>query len=102
MTEPLQLIVPSGEVQTALPGSGVISPDPDLAGLNPTAIAGATGGGGQLFKEGIGPSGNPKKVPAPVLIFWTVIAPLVVALGSATMFLRLRPKALTVRVPAPR
>jgi hypothetical protein len=71
--------------------------DPDLAGLD--AAGAQAAGGGSLFKEAPGASGPPKPVPAPVLLFWTVLVPLAVMGGSGFLFLRFRPRALTVRPP---
>jgi hypothetical protein len=97
------LILPSGEVPAAAAGAGAASAgafaatDPSLSAIAPDASAlGATSGGGQLFRTSA-ENGPPRPISPPLLILWTVIAPLALAAAAALTFLRLRPSALTIQ-----
>lgn len=80
-----------------LPGTGsdaFLLGLPD-AGDDPLAD---TGGGSQLFRPTLGRATGPAgPVPAPVLVFWLVAAPLALLIGGAIIVRRRRPVALTIR-----
>src|SRR5439155_10153462 len=90
------LIVPSGAAPVAA-GPELspvpVAPDPDLAGLSG---AGLVAGTGSIFRTSTKHGGPPHRVPGPVLFFWVAVVPLAIAAGSGFLFLRFRPRALTI------
>jgi hypothetical protein len=91
----------------SVPGASSLSPfggipgiDSDLTDLTGAGISGVVSGTGQIRRTN-GPSAPPKPVSGSTVAFWLVLIP-VVALGAgAVLFLRKRPAALRMRVPAP-
>jgi hypothetical protein len=93
--------VPSGEA--ALSGGTISVPatDPALAAINADDAAAVAGGGaGDLFRRD-DHSGAPRPISGPLLILWTTLVPALITAAAALAFLRLRPRALTIR-PEPR
>jgi hypothetical protein len=96
MTSPL--IVPSGEAAVGGGFMSVPATDPALAALRADegAIVAAGGGAGDLFRRD-DRAGTPRPISRPLLVLWTVVVPLAIAALAALAFLRLRPRALTIR-----
>jgi hypothetical protein len=103
-------VLEPGEIPASLPTStlspdGALVPavappavDPALAGLAARAGTGAvSSAGGALFRQSSS-NGPPRPISPPLFVLWTVFVPLAVLGGAALAFLRLRPRALTVRV----
>lgn len=94
------LIVPSGAAPVVAGPTlspEPVAPDSDLAALSGVGVATGTGSIFRTTSKSGGPAG---KVPGPVLFFWIAIVPAAIAAGSGLLFLRFRPRALTIRVPS--